>query len=149
MPKLAELLTEDTVRVQVSAIDWKDAIRKSGELLLDIGAIEHRYIAAMIKFCEEYNAYIVLAPGIALPHARAEDGVKRVCFSLITLEDPINFGNPQNDPVDLIVTFGAIDNKSHLRALAQIAEVLSNQKIIEKIRSAKTKEEILKIIEKY
>jgi len=145
-PKLADLLTEDTIMVKASISDWKDAIRKSGELLVRAGAAEPKYIDAMIKFCEEHQAYIVIAPGIAIPHARPEDGMKKVGFSLITLEKPVKFGNPVNDPVDLVIALGAPDNKSHIKALAQLAEMLANEKILKGLRNAKTKKEVLKIV---
>ena len=148
IPKLSDLLTDDTVVVKASVSDWKDAIKKSGELLLNIGAIESRYIDAMIKFCEEQKAYIVIAPGVALPHARSEDGVKKICLSLITLKEPIKFGHPQNDPVDLVIALGAIDNKSHIKALGQLANMLMNEENLKAIRGAQTKKDILKIIGK-
>jgi mannitol/fructose-specific phosphotransferase system IIA component (Ntr-type) len=148
IPKLSDLLTEDTVVVRASASDWKDAIRKSGELLLNINAIEPRYIDAMIKFCEEHHAYIVITPGVALPHARPEDGVKRTCLSLVTLEEPVRFGHPHNDPVDLVIALGAIDNKSHIKALGQLAEMLMDQENLERIKNAQTKKDVLKIIGK-
>jgi len=132
--------------VKASISDWKDAIRKSGELLVRAGAAEPKYIDAMIKFCEEHQAYIVIAPGIAIPHARPEDGMKKVGFSLITLEKPVKFGNPVNDPVDLVIALGAPDNKSHIKALAQLAEMLANEKILKGLRNAKTKKEVLKIV---
>ena len=145
-PKLAEVLTEDTIMIKASVSDWKDAIRKSGELLVRAGAAEPKYTDAMIKFCEEHQAYIVIAPGIAIPHARPEDGMKKVGFSLITLEKPVKFGNPVNDPVDLVIALGAPDNKSHIKALAQLAEMLANEKILKGLRNAKTKKEVLKIV---
>ena len=149
VPNLAEVLTEDTIMVKASVSDWKDAIRKSGELLVRAGVAEPRYIDAMIKFCEDHNAYIVIAPGIAIPHARPEDGMKKVGFSLITLEKPVEFGNPVNDPVDLVIALGAPDNKSHIKALAQLAEMLMNKKILRKLRKARTKKEVLKIVNSF
>lgn len=149
VPKLAEVLTEDTIMVKASVSDWKDAIRKSGELLVRAGAAEPRYTDAMIKFCEEHNAYIVIAPGIAIPHARPEDGMKKVGFSLIILEKPVKFGNPVNDPVDLVIALGAPDNKSHIKALAQLAEILMNKRILKKLRKAKTKKEVLRIVNSF
>jgi len=146
MPELSELLTEDTVLIKATASDWKDAIRKSGELLVKAGAAEPRYVEAMIRFCEEHQAYIVITPGVAIPHARPEDGMKRVGFSLVTLKKPVYFGHTQNDPVDLLVALGGPDNKSHLKALAQLAETLQNQETIKRIRNAQTKEEVLETI---
>jgi len=146
VPRLAEVLTEDTIMVKADISDWKDAIRKSGELLVKVGAADPKYIDAMIKFCEEHNAYIVIAPGIAIPHARPEDGMKKVGFSLITLKKPVEFGNPGNDPVNLVIALGAPDNKSHIKALAQLAEILMNKEAVKRIRDARTKSEILEAL---
>ena len=91
----------------------------------------------MIKFCEEHQAYIVIAPGIALPHARPEDGVKKICLSLLTLQKPVHFGHPHNDPVDLVIALGMIDNKSHVEALASLSEILMDKKKLNIIRRKK------------
>jgi len=149
MLKLADLLREDTVLVRVLASDWKDAITKAGELLLKAESIEPRYVSAMIDYCKKYNAYIVVAPGIAFPHARPEDGVKRLCFSLVTLEDPVYFGHKDHDPVDIVVAFGAVDKKSHLKALAQLAQLFQDQEALRRIRSAERKSEILEVLKMF
>ena len=90
----------------------------------------------------------MIALGIALPHARPEDGIKRMCLSLITLKEPVKFGHPQNDPVDFVIALGAVDNKSHVKALGQLAEMLGDQENLKAMRSAQTKEDVLKIIGK-
>ena len=149
LPNLSDLLTKETVIVNVSVSDYKDAIRKAGNLLVKAGAAEPRYIEAMVKFCELYKAYIVIIPHIAIPHAKPEDGMKRVSFSLITLKNPVYFGHPDNDPVDLVIAFGGSDHSSHLKALAQLAEMLKDQEAVEKIRRAKTKEEVLEVIARF
>ena len=146
IPNLLNLLTKDTILTKVSATDWKDVIRKAGQLLLDVDAIEPRYVDAMIDFCEKYKAYIVIEPGVALPHARPEDGVKRISLCLLTLKKPIYFGHPHNDPVDLVIALGAVDSESHIKALGQLAEILMNQKILKGIREARTKKNVLELI---
>ena len=145
---LSDLLTENTIMLKVPVSNWKDAIVKAGELLVKVGAVEPRYIEAMIKFKQKFGPYIVIAPGIALPHARPEDGVKRTCLSLITLKKPVEFGNKDNDPVDLVIAFGAVDNKQHLNVMAQLANLLSNQNEINKIRNAERKRQVLEVISK-
>ncbi len=45
------------------------------------------------------SAHIVIAPGIALPHARPEDGVIDSTVAVVRLAEPVNFGNEDNDPV--------------------------------------------------
>ena len=143
---LEQYLTPQTVRAKVKVRDWKEAIRVAGKLLLDIGAIEPRYIDAMIELCKKYSAYIVVAPGIALAHARPEDGAKKIAFSLITLEEPICFGHPENDPVDIVIAFSAVDGSSHIRILSHLAKFLSESINIKKIRMAATDEDLLHAI---
>ena len=49
------------------------------------GTIEERYIDGMIETVKNLGPYIVIAPGVALPHARPEDGVIEPSMSLVTL----------------------------------------------------------------
>ncbi len=124
--KLDQLLTRDRVAVNLPATDWRDAICQIGALMVRSGAVEPRYIDAMIRTAEELGPYIVIAPGIAMPHARPEEGVVSPCIALATLGAPINFGNPDNDPVHLILAFGVVDNRQHIEALSEIATIFSN-----------------------
>ncbi len=148
-PNLPDLLSNDTIIVRASFSDWKEAIRIAGEALVRAGAVEPRYVSAMIDFKEKFGPYIVIAPGVAIPHARPEDGVKRPCLCLVTLEKPVEFGHKDNDPVFLIIAFGAIDHKQHLKALSQLSKLLENHEDVERIRRAKTKEEVIEIVSKY
>ena len=84
----------------------EEAIRLAGELLAKAGAAEERYADAMVKSYRERGPYFVLAPHIALPHARAEDGVKEASVSLIRLKKPVVFGHAANDPVQLVFALG-------------------------------------------
>lgn len=146
---LGDLLKRDVIELNVDCKDWKDAIRKGTQSLIDKGFIEESYTEAIFRSFEENGPYMVVGPGIVLAHARPEDGVNELCMSLITLKEGINFGNETNDPVKLIVTFGAVDNESHLKALSQLMELFMNNKDINKIISSTTKDEVLDIIHKY
>ena len=143
---LIDCLTENMIKINVSVSDWKKAINVAGKLLIETKAAEPCYIPAMIDFCEQYNAYIVIAPGIALPHARPEDGAKKVGLSLVTLKKPVNFGHTENDPVDLIIALCAPDNKQHVNVIAELAERLMDKERVNKIRNAKSKKEVITIL---
>jgi PTS system ascorbate-specific IIA component len=56
----------------------------------------------MRRVLQELGPYAVIAPGIALLHARPDDGVLAPCLALITLSRAVEFGSEQNDPVDLV-----------------------------------------------
>ena len=98
---LKEVLTKESIVANYHAQDRNDAVCESGRLLVRIGAADPAYVEAMVKNLEVNGTYIVIAPGIAMPHARPEAGAKRVGFSLVTLAQPIAFGHPTNDPVKL------------------------------------------------
>lgn len=144
-PRLADLLNENVVNVKVHVTNWVDAIREAGSLLVNAGIVEPKYVDAMIRFCEQYKSYIVIAPGIALPHARPEDGAKRIGISIITLKEPVYFGHPENDPVDIVIAFAAVDNKSHINVLKDLSEFLLNYSNIEAIRKADNKSDLIKV----
>ena len=143
---IKELMRPNLVKIHVPVKDWQDAIRAVGELMVKDGAVEPRFIDAMIRVANEFGPYIVLAPGFAMPHARPEDGCLRSSMALITLAKPINFGNPQNDPVKVVVALAATDNKSHIEGLSDLAEVMSEDGIVDKLGNSKTVDEVLDIM---
>ncbi|HSV86054.1 MAG TPA: PTS sugar transporter subunit IIA [Levilinea sp.] len=139
-------ISEESLAVGVPASTWQDVVRAAGGLLVDIRAAEPRYIAAMLRTAEELGPYIVLAPGLALPHARTEDGALRVGFAAITLAAPVEFGNPDNDPVRLVIAFCAPDSTAHLQALSQLARALEEPGFIDRAAAARHKTELAAIL---
>ena len=144
---LSAMLTASTISLAVQVQDWQEAVRKAGKLLVDSGAVEARYVQAMIDMVKEIGPYIVIAPGVALPHARPEQGVKRPGMSLVTLATPVSFGNENNDPVDLVVAFGAPDSQGHIDAIRDLARLLEDENRLKKLRAATTVEEVLSLID--
>ena len=143
---LSKVLTKETRALELNVRDWQEAVREAGSLLVNTGATEPHYVDAMVQMVEDIGPYIVIAPGVALPHARPEDGVRRACMSLATLDPPVNFGNEYNDPVKLVVAFGTTDNETHIEALAALARLLGDSDILESLKQASSPEEILKLI---
>ena len=139
-------LNEKLIRLDVEVETAEEAIRRAGELLVAAGKVEERYIDAMVKGYEEVGAYIVLAPSIAIPHARPEHGALEQSVSMIRLKQPVVFGHPTNDPVQLVCAICGVDSSSHVGMLQKLASVLGNKSKLNGIMTAKSKEEILSII---
>lgn len=144
--ELPALLTETTIALDELVRDWEEAIRRAGALLLQQGAVQQRYVEAMVGAVKELGPYMVIAPGIALAHARPEDGVLRVCMSMVRLSQPVEFGSAANDPVDLVFGLGGVDHEQHLRALKQLALLLQREKAVACLRQARSVSEALAII---
>ena len=145
-PLLRELLTTDMIEVKVKAKSWEEVIYAGGKLLEDRGLIEHRYVDAMVNTVKKMGAYIVIAKGIAMPHARPEDGAKKVGMALMTLKNPVNFGSKENDPVSVAIFLCAVDNTTHLKALAELMQLLDDEEFKAMADAASSKEEILAYI---
>ncbi len=114
------------IRLKVRAADWRDAVRACGEALVAGGITTPAYTAQMIATVEQLGPYLVIAPGIALAHARPSSAVLRPGLSWVTLAQPVRFGHKDNDPVTLVVGLAAPDDYSHVQALATLAGLLED-----------------------
>jgi len=144
---LTHLLTEEVISIEAGARDWRHAIELATAPLLANGTIEPSYVAALYRSHEELGPYYVLGPGLAMPHARPEDGVNRL--GLTVLKEGVNFDSEGNDPVQLLVTLAASDSNSHVETIAQLAELFMNEEDVAAIIAADTKDDILRILARY
>jgi mannitol operon transcriptional antiterminator len=147
-PLLKDLLIESTIRLNVEVKDWEEAICVGGKLLEDGGFVEHRYIDAMVRTVKEMGPYIVIVKGIAMPHARPEDGAKKIGMALLTLKNSVEFGNKENDPVNVVIFLCAIDNVTHLKALAELMQLLDDEAFKQLADRAENKREIINYIQR-
>jgi mannitol/fructose-specific phosphotransferase system IIA component (Ntr-type) len=143
---LLEFINEKTIRLNVEAKDRFEAIKAGGEVLLKNNIINSEYIDAMITTSNDLKGYIVIAPRVALPHARPETGAITTGMSLITLNKPVYFGNQDNDPVSLVICVAAADNESHINALKDLVKLLDSEENIQNIINSKNKGDIIKLI---
>ena len=128
---LQDLLSEDNVSFHYPAETWEDVIRHGGQLMVDAGFTETTYTEAMIDVVRDMGPYIVLAPGLAMPHARPEMGAKQVGTALVTLEKPIDFGSPENDPVSVAVFLCAPNKEEHIQLLTDIAMLFEDEEFLD------------------
>jgi len=110
-------------RTHVAAASWAAAIRAACAPLLQMDAVDAHYVDRCIALVREEGPYIVIAPGIALAHARPEDGARRLALSAVTLAHPVRFGHP-NDPVDVVFAFASPDRDAHVGLLGALARRL-------------------------
>ncbi|MCR2822923.1 PTS sugar transporter subunit IIA [Lederbergia panacisoli] len=142
-----KFIEENITAFNVQATTPEKAIRIAGNLLADNGYVEKRYVEAMVESFEKNGPYIVIAPQIAMPHARPEDGVLEACISMIKLETPIPFGSTPNDPVKLVFALGASDSEEHLKVLKKLMNLLGNKEAVEQLKAATSYESIRGLIE--
>lgn len=143
---LSRWLNEDTVQVAETAEDWQAALKVCAQPLLQQGVINQAYLLAIIASHQQLGPYYVLAPGLAMPHARPEDGAKALGLSLLKLRQGISFASAENDPVDLIILLSAPDRHRHIKLIAALAELFSDEEKMAQLHRSENKEEVLRII---
>lgn len=142
-------LIDATIMRQARVENWPQALEICARPLLDAGVITPEYVTAIVEQHHKLGAYYVLAPGLAMPHARPEEGAKGLGLSLLKLEQGVSFGAGEFDPVDIIVMLAAPDKHSHIEMISALAELFSSDDDMDKLHQAKSLEEIKTIIARF
>lgn len=144
-PGLKDLLTRETVRISDVVTGWEEAVRKAAAPLIRQRVIEERYVEAMIRTIREMGPYMVIAPHVAVPHARAEDGVRELGLSVLKLRRAIPFPDEKH-PVRLIIVLAATGDERHLRVMSQLTRLLSRKETLRAVLDARSEGELLDLL---
>lgn len=134
---LGTWLSDATITLQES-VETAAGAGNLRQTLLDAGVIAPEYITAIVQQHQKLGPYYVLAPGLAMPHARPEEGAKGLGLSLLKLQRGVSFGADEFDPVDIIIMLAAPDKHSHIEMISALAELFSSDVDMEKLHQAKT-----------
>lgn len=140
-----EMLTKDKINVREKVDSWEMAIREAAQPLLNQGYFNASYVDAMIESVYKYGPYIVVAPDIAIAHARPNGHVHKVGISLLKLREPIDFGQ-ESHFARLIFVLSAVDNHSHIEVLQDLAKVLSDTHTVQQLIQSQHVDEMTTII---
>ncbi len=139
---LNQALAEGSIQLHAQASNWKQSLELAGAALEQSHRTTGEYTKAMVAAFEELGPYMVIAPGIALAHARPSDAVLSTGLSLVTLSDPVPFGNVSNDPVSLVIGLAAVDHDSHIDLMAALSELLMDVTKVNMLLQAENVEQV-------
>ncbi|WP_159566444.1 PTS sugar transporter subunit IIA [Budvicia diplopodorum] len=125
---------------------WQEAVTVAAGPLIELGHARPEYIQGIIDNTKEYGPYYIIAPGIALPHARPEQGALRNGVVFTTLAQPIAFGHEEGDPVWLLIAISATDAEQHIKTIQQLAELLQQSEFIQSIKQSTTDGELYQLL---
>lgn len=136
-----DILSLNNIHLNVELSDKEEAINYAGRILVDQGYVEPSYIDKMLEREKLTSTY--MGNFVAIPHGVEESkkDVRSSGISVVTVPNGVDFDG--NSVKILIGIAGKGDE--HLEILSQIAIVLSEMENIEKIISASSKEEIIKL----
>ena len=102
----------------------------------------------IIKRLHIHGPYIVIAPGIAIPHAGINEGVYKTRISIMILKEPVPYNHLTNDPVHTVIVLAAQDNYTHVETLTHLINILSSEENIEVFKNSHELVEVYKLINK-
>lgn len=143
---LLDMVRENIIRLNIKAENWEDAVRFSYEPLLDGGFITQKYIDETVRIMNTVGPYVVITKHIALLHTKPESGTISCAMGIGVLEKPINFGSIEHDPIKYIFSLSAIDNHTHLCAMAELLELFNDDNFFLTLDNATNSSEIIKYI---
>lgn len=132
---LASSFGPNSIALNTAQLDFEAAVFQAVELLVLDGRATQGYVSEVLHSLRELGPYFVVAPGIAIAHARPSESVFEAGFSLLHLSSGVVSGS-QNDPVHLLFAFCSPDADSHIELLAQFAESISAPGKIELLMNA-------------
>ncbi|MCF6464945.1 PTS sugar transporter subunit IIA [Clostridium sp. Cult2] len=135
---------QDNINFMDGIFSWEESIELGARPLLEKGYITPKYIKDIITNINKNGSYIVIVPGIAMPHARNEGGVIKTGISFLKLKNHTVF--PDDKKVNILLTLAAKDNSEHLELLSNLSSILIDEEIRERFKDADTKEEVISLI---
>jgi PTS system ascorbate-specific IIA component len=139
-------LSVSAIELGATVPDWRAAVRLVGGVLARSGTATLAYADEMVRMIDEHGPYVVIAPGLALAHARPGPAVLADGLAIVTLAEPVNFGHPHNDPVRVVLGLAIKTADTHLAAVAQLANVFNDSSAIDDIAASTTPEQVMAIM---
>ena len=136
------VMVPEGVRLGLPTVDREYAIRACGELLVELGCVDHDYVDAMVERDREVSVY--LGNGIAIPHGtnEAKRYVKKTGVVALQYPDGVEF-----EGGTAYVLFGIAGvGDEHLNVLAKIAGALDDEAAADALRTTTNTEDFLRIL---
>jgi mannitol/fructose-specific phosphotransferase system IIA component len=126
------VLQADGVRLACVAADKWDAVRQSGAVLVQLGAVEPAYATAMIE--REQSVSTFIGEGVAIPHGTDASRalVRRTALAVLAFPGGVDWDG--ND-VRMCVAIAA-RGEEHVTVLSGLAQILMEPDQAERLRTA-------------
>src|SRR5690554_5659603 len=145
--KITELLTKDTVLLDLQSTEKPGVIEELIEKLYQAGKITDKEAFKKDILAREAQGSTGIGEGIAIPHAKSS-AVKVPALVFGRSTNGVEYESLDGQPVHLFFMIAASEgaNQQHLDTLARLASMLMDTSFREQLLAANTEEELLHII---
>ena len=131
--------------------DWEQAIRFSGRVMKEQNLVTDQYINQVINDVKEYGPYIVIVPGVAMPHSSAKnDGVIGTGIGFTIMPNTVSFeeGNEEKD-AKLFFMLAAKDSEAHMQNIANLSDMLMEDGMVDDLMKVENMEDYVAVMKKH
>lgn len=135
MNRLASILSPEQVLARVEVTSKKRAFEEAGLLFENLHGLSRALVTDSL-FSRERLGSTGLGHGVAIPHGRIK-GLKAPMAAVFQLLNPIGFDAPDELPVGLLIFLLVPEaaTQKHLEILSEIAELLSDSALRERLKA--------------
>jgi mannitol/fructose-specific phosphotransferase system IIA component (Ntr-type) len=148
--KLSDFVVREAIVVDLKATAKEETIREVVGSLHAAGQIADADLDGVIRAIigREELGSTGIGQGVAVPHTRHQS-VKKLVGTLAISRGGVNFASLDGEPVHIFFLLLSPTNQSgdHLRALENISRHLKDEKFVSFLRQAKTREQIIEVLE--
>ena len=131
--------------------NWEEAIRISGEIMKKNNLVTDEYIDQVISDVKQYGPYIVIVPGVAMPHSSAENsGVLGTGIGLTIMPNTVSFeeDNLEKD-ARLFFMLAAKDHDTHVKNISRLADMLMEDGMVDDLKKVKNMDDYHEVMAKH
>ncbi|MEW9109280.1 MAG: PTS sugar transporter subunit IIA [Cytobacillus gottheilii] len=141
---MTNILTADNIILNKGFTNKEEAIKFTGQILVDKGYVDQEYVEKMLEREELSSTF--MGNFVAIPHGTddAKKSVNTSGLAIVQVPDGVDFGG--GNIVKVLIGIAGKDG-AHLEILSQIAIVCSEEENVEKIVKAASAEEILSLFD--
>lgn len=145
--KITEMLTKETVDLNLNAKTKAEAIDKMVDILFNAGKIRDKEVFKDGILKRESQSSTGLEEGIAIPHAK-NSAVLVPSIAFGRVKSGVDYESLDGEPSTLIFMIAAPENAtdSHIDTLAKLTNLLLEDEFREKLMEATTVEEVITLI---
>ncbi|MEI2764131.1 MAG: PTS mannitol transporter subunit IICBA [Dermatophilaceae bacterium] len=138
-----DVLAPGSVVLAGTARTRDDAITEAGTLLVAAGAVDAAYVASMHE--REASVSTHMGNLLAIPHGtnEAKGSIARTAMSFVRYPQHVDWNGK---PTEFVVGIAGA-GEDHLTLLSKLARVFLDQAQVERLRSARTPEEVLDVLD--
>ncbi|WP_003544255.1 PTS sugar transporter subunit IIA [Desulfotomaculum nigrificans] len=147
--KLVEILKHETIQLSLDVKTKEECIQQMAEQMVKTGAVTNKEAYVQTVLEREQKGTTGVGFGVAIPHGKS-DGVAAPALGFAKLAHPVDWQSLDGNPVSIVFLIAVPAEQAgneHLQILAAIARKLIHEEFRNRLKEAKSPEEVLQVLE--